>query len=312
MVSVQWSVAIRPWRIPTGHYPPTTRRVARGFTLIELLLAVGIIAMLIGLLMAALGRAREAGRGASCAAWLHQAAIATTCYLEDNDGSFWPYYQDVPGVGGGRRWWFGFERGGPPMNSSQRNRPLDKSAGFLGQYLSASAADFICPSFPYSASNFFRKFAPAAGGYGYNTAALGGFNLLDPSSRTSRKVQEFVGRTSDIFILADGIHFDRLSFSTTPPRSQPFNEPAYLQWQDPVGFSSNAGVNGGYAHFRHNGRAAMLMLDGHADSQVIRGMAHPFTSLGFGPVGNLSDDAGRVREVTIVSGSVLIDVIYGL
>jgi len=280
--------------------------------LIEVLICVGVIALLLALVMPALGRAREAGRGASCAASLHQAGLAMSMYLDDNEGSFFPYYQDIPGTGGGRRWWFGFEKGGPAMNPSQRNRPLERAAGFLGRYLSGSASDFLCASFPFAASGFFRKFAVPAGGYGYNTAALGGSNPLAPASIQPRKIQEFVGRTSDVFCLADGIHFDRLDYSSTPPLKQTFNEPPFIQWQSPPLFCSNVGVNGGFGHFRHAGRATVLYLDGHAAAQPPRRPAHPYSGRGLGPVGNLSDDSLRVQEIRRGNTTLAVDLIYGL
>ena len=279
----------------------------QAFTLIELLVSVSIIALLVGMVMPALGRAREGGRGASCAASLHQAGIALTCYLDENDGTFFPYYQDIPGAGGGRRWWFGFEKGGPPMNPSAKNRPLDKAAGFLGRYMSGTAAAFLCPSFPYDAGGYSKKFSPSAGGYGYNAEALTGYGSPSGGVVRSRKLSEFTGRTSDIFALADGIHFDRLTASGT---NQPFNEPPYIQWQRPEVFCTTAGMNGGFAHFRHLRQAMALYLDGHAQAQTVRRPLHPYQSLG--PVSNLANDQDRMRQVTRGTTTANIDVIYGL
>ena len=275
-------------------------------------MAVAVIALLVAVLVPALSRAREEGRAAHCAATLHNAGFAMTLYLDANDNTFWPYKVDISGADGGRRWWFGFEPGGPSPNPWQPHRPLDKTRGFLTKYLAGTADDFRCAGFPYGAGKFFPKFSPHAGGYGYNTAAFGGFNRLDPFGGRVAKAQEFDGRTADVFVLADGIHFDRLSYSGASPLEQSFNEPAYIQWQDPSFFDSNVGVNGGYGHFRHNDRANVLYLDAHVGAQPPRRDLHPYSSKGYGPVANLSNELLRSNEITIGLATLRIDAIYGL
>lgn len=279
-----------------------------GLTLIEIVVVIGVIAVLVSVLMPCLGHAREAGRGASCAASLRQAGLGLAMYLDDQDGSFFPYYQDIPMPDGGRRWWFGFEPGGPASNPSQKNRAIDKVAGFLGPYMSQTVKDFVCPSFPYASGGYSQKFAPSAGGYGYNIAGLAGFG----NGNKLRKLSEIAGKTSDMFALADGIHFDKLDYSSNPPLSQGFNEPAYILWQNPAQFASNAGVNGGYGHFRHVRSANVLYVDGHAAAQPVRRTLHPFSGRGLGPVANLSDDMLRTRAVQQGNAVQQVDVIYGV
>ena len=57
----------------------------KGFTLIELLVVIAIIAVLMGILMPALRKAKEQGRAAVCLNNLKQIGLASQLYAEDND-----------------------------------------------------------------------------------------------------------------------------------------------------------------------------------------------------------------------------------
>lgn len=124
-------------------------RASRGaFTLIELLVVIAVIALLISLILPALGKAREAGRVVKCLANMKQIALGTVAYAQDYKDQIWPVA--LRNTAGARYW--------PPNDApnpddrdvalwAQRvNADGTRAPGLMYEYLGNAHAVAECPT----------------------------------------------------------------------------------------------------------------------------------------------------------------------
>jgi prepilin-type N-terminal cleavage/methylation domain-containing protein/prepilin-type processing-associated H-X9-DG protein len=123
-------------------------RRSHGFTLIELLVVIAIIALLMAIIMPALGKAKNLAQGIACKGNLKNYTLAVAMYCDDNDGRFcdprmcyfstWERFPVESGLSSyiHLRWCNG--------NIDLKSHP--EYGGNLYRYL-ANAKAFICPTY---------------------------------------------------------------------------------------------------------------------------------------------------------------------
>ncbi len=230
------------------------QRRKRGFTLIELLVVIAIIAMLAGMLLPALARAKARAQDIRCRNNLRQLCIGLHLYTDTY--RYLPPHQERLPDGSRVRWFNLFAREvtdgydvirdpSVPNWLAGRNAPYGYNYKFLGSARKLNSGEY--ERFPVSLATLPALSATLAFGCANGTGTHEPYEPMEPNAiASSLPPEESVRRIGNHGYIIDPPHIP--AYSQDQPERWAFYE---------------------YASFlssRHGGRANLAFLDGHVES----------------------------------------------
>ena len=285
---------IRVFRVDSEDVRFLTER--SGFTLIELLVVISIIALLSGILLPVLNRAREAGRSVVCMANVRRISMAGYIYALEGNGAFPPFrmqknrpadttdYVNKYGRVKPRWPWF-FDHGiGPVIDPS----PYVKNPGDTfsdSDTLIITNDYFMCPSFRRSG---FDKRDIRNGSYGYNYQYLGNSRIRDGRFENFPVYIQKIRRPSETFMIADSrgargetggpdIPHGKHSYTLDPPKIARSVGAVNFAWHTIADYERQHSP----AEARHSGHANVSFVDGHTEHLTLKELGYVLDSDSF-------------------------------
>jgi len=232
----------------------------KAFTLLELLIVISIIALLMAILMPALGTARLQAFSIVCRSNLSQLVLANIGYATENDGYLVPAASDFLDNAGYHRW-HGYR--------DNLDEPFDPLRGPLVRYLGDGKVK-ECPG-PVEfvkAHKWEISFEQGCGGYGYNMLYLGsrlwqkGFGSGDPKSYSMTTPLAKIAKPSATLMFADTAFYQNNKYLI----EYSFIEPRYRVRNGTVKTNSFPVPS---IHFRHKQCANVGWADRHVTPEKI-------------------------------------------